>query len=527
LLVNALAICSFLQDNTHYIERATGQALAHGRGGGVVVGGKRAPVGRRRRIIVVMLVVAVILILVATGIGRRPTPLVRTVELDQDVADMAVDSASARVFIDTSHGDATTLRVFDARSGAFVRTLHPPDEPAALAVSTRMGRIVAARATTYAASVRLLDPRGGAVLHTVPIDPNPVAVLVGDRSGRAYVASAGVSVGSARGCGVPNSSVSVLDARSGRLIRRIHLAAGVTSIAVDERAGRAVVTGDNRCFTGPFSVGVLDATSGRLVRTVPLPLRPTRVAVDEATGRAFVLAAAPNPFGPAGALGRVYVLDTRTGALVRALSLGQAATDIAADERTGRVFVVVGSPSRVVSFTFPPATVGGSGGGVTSGGGMMRMATGPGRVLVLDARSGAPLRTVAVGVNPGPVAVDARRGRVVVANGGSADSYATSGPARVTVKAVLTAPGTVSVLDAATGALKRTIALDTSPRMVVVDERTGHVFVINAGSGVPLPTPDPWAWAPPWLRQRLPFVPARNSRTRTIPSSVSMLDSAS
>jgi len=464
-----------------------------------------------------------VLALATTIIRGQASPVVRTIEMDQTVDDVAMDTSSGRVFIDTSHGNDTAMRVLDTRTGMLVRTIHAPDGPAELGVSARTGHLFAAHATTYTASVRMLDLRSGALLHTVPIDPNPIAVLVQEQVGRVYVASAGAGIGDAHGCSVPNSSVSILDTRSGLLLRRIHLTTGVNAIAVDERAGRAVVTSDNHCFMGPFSIGVLDVTSGRLPRTIPIPLRPTRVVMDEATGRAFVLTATPNPFGPTPNIGRVFVLNVRTGALIRSIPLGSPPTDIAVDERTGRVFVAVGGPSRIVSYTFPPANTGTSGSGMMSGSGMTRMATGLGTVQMLDARSGIVLRAVPVGVNPEAVAVDARRGRIFVVNAGSTDGYATSGPTRVTIKAFLKAPGSVSLLDATTGTVSRTITLDTSPHAIAVDDAAGHAFVINYGSGVPLPIPDPWAWAPSWLRQRIPFAPP-SSRTRIIPSSVSILD---
>lgn len=481
---------------------------------------KRGPA--RWRIPAGLTAIALLVLALAAAIIRgQANPVVRTIEMDQTVDDVAMDTSASRVFIDTSHGNDTAMRVLDTRTGMLVRTIHAPDGPAELGVSARASHLFAARATTYTASVRMLDLHSGAVLRTVPIDPNPVAVLVQEQVGRVYVASTGVGIGNAHGCSVPNS-VSILDTRSGLLLRRIHLTTGVNSIAVDERTGRAILTSDNHCFMGPFSIGVLDVTSGRLPRTIPIALRPTRVVVDEATGRAFVLAATPNPFGPAPNIGRVFVLDVRTGALIRSIPLGSPPTDIAVDERTGRVFVAVGGPSRIVSYTFPPTNSGASGSGMVSSG-MTRMTIGLGSVQMLDARSGIVLRAIPVGVNPEAVAVDARRGRVFVVNAGSADGYATSGPTRVTIKAFLTAPGSVSLLDATTGTVSRTITLDTSPHAIAVDDAAGRAFVINYGSGVPLPIPDPWAWAPSWLRQRIPFAPP-SSRTRIIPSSVSILD---
>ncbi len=52
---------------------------------------------------------------------------------------------------------------------------------------------------------------------------------------------------------------------------------------------------------------------------------------------------------------------------------------------------------------------------------------GNGTLYVLDARTGAPIRRIAVGVAPRAIAVDAASGRVVVVNGGGVVLRAPSG----------------------------------------------------------------------------------------------------
>jgi DNA-binding beta-propeller fold protein YncE len=83
---------------------------------------------------------------------------------------------------------------------------------------------------------------------------------------------------------------------------------------------------------------------------------------------------------------------------------------------------------------------------------------------MLDARSGRVLRTIARGVLLTGVAADTHRDHVF------ATGYnGTSGV------------GTVSMLDATSGALLRTVTLDQSPSPgpVAVDERSGHAFVLD------------------------------------------------
>jgi DNA-binding beta-propeller fold protein YncE len=129
----------------------------------------------------------------------------------------------------------------------------------------------------------------------------------------------------------------------------------------------------------------------------------------------------------------------------------------------------------------------------------------PGSVIMLDARSGTLIRTVALSDSPGPLVVDERAGRVVVLMRGW--------------------PGTinhVSILDARSGALLRTLPVGVEANGMAVDQRNGRVFVIN-GPGFVI-VPDSWAWLPAWLRRRLPFLPPPGRHSRPVPSGVTMID---
>src|SRR5207237_705806 len=113
---------------------------------------------------------------------------------------------------------------------------------------------------------------------------------------------------------------------------------------------------------------------------------------------------------------------------------------------------------------------------------------GPGSVVMLDARSGRVLRTVRAGMVAGAVAVDTHRGRVFVMNAGGVEPLSMSPPPM----ASLTAPGSVSVLDAGSGTVRRTIPLGKSLSMMALDDRAGRVFVLDDGGSAPVP--DTWGW---------------------------------
>ncbi len=73
--------------------------------------------------------------------------------------------------------------------------------------------------------------------------------------------------------------------------------------------------------------------------------------------------------------------------------------------------------------------------------------------------------------------------------------------------------------DCGSGQVVRTVGLGWVPRQALVDERAGRVLVVNA-QGDTVTEPDPWAWTPKPVRQRLAYACQYRSRT----NAVNMLD---
>lgn len=203
------------------------------------------------------------------------------------------------------------------------------------------------------------------------------------------------------------------------------------------------------------------------------------MAVDARTNRAFVTNRTDDT---------VSMLDARSGAVLRTLPVGQGPLSLAVDTRTRRVFVVNETA---------------------------------GSVSVLDARTGRRYRTVPVGAirpqpeaaaNPVDLAVDERWGHVFVLNEGAIDQRG-----RAT-------PGTVSVLDATSGRVVRTIAVGINPSALAVDEAAGRLVVVNTGPPGPSRHQDPYGWVPPWLRSWLPW--AAPPIPNPLKGSVTLLDLA-
>ncbi len=194
------------------------------------------------------------------------------------------------------------------------------------------------------------------------------------------------------------------------------------------------------------------------LRTVRVGQNPALVAIDAHDHRIFVANEGPLSFDyalptrPAS----VSTLDERTGAVLRTVRVGQGPVSLAFDAPTGRVFVLCAGRVNFAD--------GYSGGG--------------GSVSVLDAATGALLRMLPVGPTPLTVsgsgtsptgrqalAVDPTSGRVYVA-----------------------APAKVLVLDGATGAVRRTIAVRAgvtpsvpAPSVIAVDGRARRLYVGDSG----------------------------------------------
>jgi len=298
--------------------------------------------------------------------------------------------------------DAVRVSVLDALSGRLVRALALPLPPqplgsgafagSPLGVDQRTKRVFVSRFD--GARVSVLDAASGRLLRTVTLRGRRRAMTVTTWDEDAPVVDARtnrVFVGDVR-----RGTFSMLDAASGQLLRTTALPVAVYPSApvVDARAGRVFVVDG-------AGVSVFDAGTGRLLHRIVVRRNaprfpPLAVVVDARHGRAFVVARST---------GTVGVLDSRSGRVLRTLSVGGRLGGAVVDSGAGRLVVTIGgAPTQAGTLA------------------------GPGLVGVLDGRSGALLRTIRVGSGPRAVAVDERTGHaVVVTCGGTLPAPATWG----------------------------------------------------------------------------------------------------
>lgn len=177
--------------------------------------------------------------------------------------------------------------------------------------------------------VSVLDARSGRVIRTVPVRRAPQAIAVDEQTARVFVANSG------------GGTVSVLDARTGALVRTVPVGFGDDALAVDTRMGRVLVTSIG-------AVRVIDASTGNVLQTLTVGGSPYEIAVDTRTSRAFVTGTDGgvwaaihhiSPGLPPEWAGYVAVLDTRRLTLLRTVHVGRDPRGVVVDEQSGHAFV--------------------------------------------------------------------------------------------------------------------------------------------------------------------------------------------
>lgn len=138
--------------------------------------------------------------------------------------------------------------------------------------------------------------------------------------------------------------------------------------------------------------------------------------------------------------------------VVRALSvgIGQTPVSMTVDERTGRAFVLTRGPLGTGPYPEP---------------------IGPGSVAMLDTATGKLLRVTRVGVRPLQALLDVQARRLYVLNQGPLTDANELGP------------GSVSVLDALTGALVTTTPVGAGTALLAVDAQRGRLFALVVSPG--------------------------------------------
>ncbi|MCA1599634.1 MAG: hypothetical protein LC769_11605, partial [Chloroflexi bacterium] len=273
--------------------------------------------------------------------------VLHTTALSQYSLNMIIDHATDRLFV--SNDMAGTVSIIDARTGAIKGTV-PVGLSPLLSVDERTGRVFVVVPATN--KVTMLDARSGRVIRVVRVPIGPEDAVVDAGTGRVFIFCNTIT-----GRNQQHPRVAVLDARSGVVLR-----------IVPGLAGQGLVNNRTRALylAGPGSLSVLDGRTAMIRHTVAFAHLYGPIAVDETSGYLFVVEAYSHV---------VILVDGQTGRVLGRASSAPAngvEDTMTADSRTGHILL-----------------------------------TGGGKTVVLDARSGKVLYTIAIG---GVIGVDSQTG---------------------------------------------------------------------------------------------------------------------
>jgi DNA-binding beta-propeller fold protein YncE len=217
--------------------------------------------------------------------------------------------------------------MLDEHTLAVVRTVRVGAFPIALLLDARRNRIFVVNGSSQNPSrnaatglwntVSVLDTRTGARLHTLSLRGWTDDVIVDPRTGHLWTATSSFVKKDQRLL----ERVRELDATTGALLHSVPVSNHAHDLALDQQARRLIV-GDSWNNT----LTVIDADTGTLVHTTVLHDSPVDIVADDRTGQVFV-SGTNDAFGSSSQQaprGEIYVVDARTGRLVRTVPLFQS-----------------------------------------------------------------------------------------------------------------------------------------------------------------------------------------------------------
>lgn len=376
-----------------------------------------------------------------------------------------------------------------ATTGPVLTTVAVGMYPSAIAIDSAAGRALVLN--SYDTTVSVIDEATGTVVATTTVGSNggahPQAIALDSRLGHAFVST-------------DDGEVSMLDSRSGRLLRSVRVGSGLGAIAVSERTSRAFVAD-----VDAGTIAVIDTAAGTLLRMVPVGPFPVAIVCDARSGRAFVADQGD---------GTIVVLDTRSGRLLRSVPVGDAPEDLALSDRFGELLVagahgsLVGldTMTEVVRFTRAPLGQGSRASGLLVAAddptGFALVGRGA-RILEIDPRTGASRGSIRLPSAITALAPDSRTGWLLATLRGPVDTrgypFGDGSLVRIGTDARIAA----------------TVKVGIDPAAIALDSVRGRVFVVhtnlNPDGSVSHPRPPPEAPLTrftAWLRGWIPGLPS-------------------
>jgi len=221
------------------------------------------------------------------ALNARDGHVLRTMVVDPHPMAVGVDGRSKHLFVVSSPsgpGGAGIVSMQDVSSGRYLRVTLVGAYPAAIAVDERASRAFVANFLDD--SVSILNTRSGSVVRTVRLVrpsflPGTLArIAIDARRQRVFTLSYPPRIEG--GGGSPYGALTILDERTGRVLRAAPLRDPGTTLIVDDGTGRVVVH-------DAAGIQTLDAATGRVLQTVALSVMPMEMAIDPRTWHAVII----------------------------------------------------------------------------------------------------------------------------------------------------------------------------------------------------------------------------------------------
>ena len=247
------------------------------------------------------------LTLTKISVGHDESGLTLDMDLGRGLAYSASDSGTATLFDSHTHAALHTYHIGSAIGDV---VFDPPHHHAFLAVAGK------APATSDGASLWMIGTETGAVLSRIPVASPVESMAIDTALSHLYIGTVG---------GV----VAVVDTRTGRQVHSIGVSAPISAFTVDRATHRVFALQDyQRLAKGHVpELLMMDGPTGALAWASPVGIDPSSIYLDTTAGRIFVL-----NLGEAPPISNtVQAFDTGTGILIHSQIVGPDTTSLAVD----------------------------------------------------------------------------------------------------------------------------------------------------------------------------------------------------
>lgn len=260
----------------------------------------------------------------AVVLGAKPSlKQVGTTDLPDisgDVDHLAIDTTGQRLFLAAE--DNGTLRVINLKTGKLENTVKGFNTPHSILFLPDQNELYI---TDGSKAVQVLDATTFQVKKTIATTPGADSIGVDRANHLLFAVSGGKDVSMTR------SLISVVDTKSGTLVKEIPIdAAHVEAMALEKSGSKLYINVTDKNY-----LAVFDRNTGKMLAQwhIAEAKQNAPIAFDEANKRLFIVCRDP---------GKLVVLDSTTGRSIASFTTGARADEVIFDPTHRRIYVASG-----------------------------------------------------------------------------------------------------------------------------------------------------------------------------------------